>query len=116
MSEPLRCRTAILMVQSSQFPPVSSKRWASPSHGENRGSSPLGSANEINQLMQSRQLVSNDCPINVYGQAWTACRFLDWTTCAVRVPKISTPTLSAPGFSRVETSAHYAVPTRERGK
>jgi len=58
---------------------------ASPSHGENRGSSPLGSANEIKHLMQVDRLVSNNCPINVYGQAWTACRFLDWTTCAVRV-------------------------------
>src|SRR5262249_7269624 len=53
----------------------------SPSHGENRGSSPLGSANEIKHLIQVRQLVSNNGPINVYGQAWTACRFLDWTTC-----------------------------------
>jgi hypothetical protein len=50
-----------------------------PSHGENRGSSPLGSANEIKYLMQASQLVSNNCPINVYGQAWTACGFLDWT-------------------------------------
>ena len=43
----------------------------SPSHGENRGSSPLGSANEIKELLQDRRLVSNSCPINVYGQAWT---------------------------------------------
>ena len=43
----------------------------SPSHGENRGSSPLGSANEIKDLLQDRRLVSNSCPINVYGQAWT---------------------------------------------
>jgi len=55
------------------------------SHGENRGSGPLGSANEIKPLMQVDRLVSNNCPINVYGQAWTACSFLDWTTCAVRV-------------------------------
>jgi hypothetical protein len=40
-----------------------------PSHGENRGSSPLGSANKIKYLLQGRQLVSNNCPINVYGQA-----------------------------------------------
>jgi hypothetical protein len=26
--------------------------------------------------MQVGQLVSNNCPINVYGQAWTACSFL----------------------------------------
>ena len=47
----------------------------SPSHGENRGSSPLGGANKIKGLMQVGQLVSNNCPINVYGQAWTACDF-----------------------------------------
>ena len=47
----------------------------SPSHGENRGSSPLGSANKVKHLFQTDRLVSNDCPINVYGQAWTACRF-----------------------------------------
>src|SRR6516164_561968 len=46
----------------------------SPSHGENRGSSPLGSANAIKYLIQVHQLVSNNCPINVCGQAWTACR------------------------------------------
>src|SRR5260370_19217863 len=43
-----------------------------PSHGENRGSSPLGSANGIKDLFQNRQLVSNNCPINGYGQAWTS--------------------------------------------
>ena len=36
---------------------------------ENRGSSPLGSANEIKRLLQESQFVSNNCPINVYGQA-----------------------------------------------
>src|SRR5262245_32361339 len=43
-------------------------------------STSLGSANNIKRLMQVDQLVSNNCPINVYGQAWTACSFLDWTT------------------------------------
>ena len=42
------------------------------SHGENRGSSPLGSANGIKDLFQNRQLVSNNCPINGYGQAWAS--------------------------------------------
>src|SRR5215471_4903704 len=55
-------------------------RPIAPSHGKNRASSPLGSANNIKRLMQVDQLVSNNCPINVYGQAWTACSFLDWTT------------------------------------
>jgi hypothetical protein len=36
--------------------------------GENRGSSALGSANEINYLIKMRRLVSNNCPINIYGQ------------------------------------------------
>src|SRR5262245_8338113 len=51
------------------------KLVCSPSHGENRGSSPLGSANKIKHLFQNDRLVSNDCPINMYGQIWTACRF-----------------------------------------
>ena len=41
------------------------------SHGENRGSSPLGSANKINNLQCRRSLVSNKCPINGGAQAWT---------------------------------------------
>src|SRR3954447_9145877 len=36
---------------------------ASPSHGENRGSSPLGSANEINYLWFGPAAMSNRCPI-----------------------------------------------------
>src|SRR5262245_43668469 len=70
---------------------VDDPRPIAPSHGENRG--PLGSANKIKYSMQASQLVSNNCPINVYGQAWTACRFLDWTTCAVRValPPLAPP-------------------------
>jgi hypothetical protein len=47
------------------------------SHGENRGSSPLGSANENNHLFKIQSLVSNNCPINLYGQAWTACGLLN---------------------------------------
>jgi hypothetical protein len=38
-----------------------------PLTAKNRGSSPLGSANEIKHLLQDCQLVSNNCPINVYG-------------------------------------------------
>src|SRR5262245_17301262 len=53
------------------------------SHGENRGSSPLGSANKIKYLFQASRLLSNNCQINIYGQAWTACRFLDCATCAI---------------------------------
>jgi hypothetical protein len=34
--------------------------------------SPLGSANEIKELLYDRLLVSNSCPINVCGQAWTS--------------------------------------------
>ena len=44
------------------------------SHGENRGSSPLGSANSFRYLRHLRALVSNACPINVYGQRWTSSR------------------------------------------
>src|SRR5215510_13849417 len=46
-----------------------------------------------NAYCKKHQFVSNNCPINVYGQAWTACRFLDWTACAVRValPPLAPP-------------------------
>jgi hypothetical protein len=38
-----------------------------PSHGENRGSSPLGSANEIKKLIDQRQALSRHCPGGVFG-------------------------------------------------
>jgi hypothetical protein len=34
-----------------------------------QGVESLGSANEIKRLLQEHQFVSNNCPINVYGQA-----------------------------------------------
>ena len=40
-----------------------------PSHGENRGSSSLGSANDINGLAETR-FVSNGRPINVRKHPW----------------------------------------------
>src|SRR5215813_9627576 len=42
-----------------------------PSHGENRGSSPLGSANSFKDLADCDPSASNTCPINVCGQRWT---------------------------------------------
>ena len=46
-----------------------------PSHGENRGSSPLGSANDFNSLIYSPLFVSNRCPIyvRVHGQILAYC-------------------------------------------
>jgi len=41
------------------------------SHGENRGSSPLGSANNINKLDLEELFVSNICPTNIRGHAKT---------------------------------------------
>jgi hypothetical protein len=38
-------------------PPSFAGVWVAPSHGENRGSSPLGSANKINDLL-GRDLIS----------------------------------------------------------
>jgi len=46
-------------------------RCQSLSHGENRGSSPLGSASEIKYILKMWPFVSNECPINICGQAWT---------------------------------------------
>src|SRR6266511_3979197 len=63
---------------------LKNKRWSGKalSHGENRGSSPLGSANKIKHLLQNCQLVSNNCPINVYGQAWTLITTMPYARCA----------------------------------
>ena len=38
-----------------------------PSHGENRGSSPLGSANNINGLHLRNLPVSRPCPVGILG-------------------------------------------------
>src|SRR5215472_17247493 len=46
-------------------------RPIAPSHGENRGSSPLGSANSFKDLADCDPSASNTCPINVCGQPWT---------------------------------------------
>ena len=51
---------------------VAGKRRRSPSHGENRGSSPLGSAKEIKDLDLTRDVVSNKCPIYGRGHRWIA--------------------------------------------
>jgi hypothetical protein len=52
--------------------PICSSRlvafYYSASHGENRGSSPLGTANYFKYLRRRWFFVSNACPINVYGQ------------------------------------------------
>jgi hypothetical protein len=52
---------------------IPNSREFSPSHGENRGSSPLGSANKFNELSESSGknpvLVPNSCPISV-GERW----------------------------------------------
>ena len=64
------------VIQGYFATPIDARRhvetFARPSHGENRGSSPLGSASKINYLVKMRRLVSNKCPINIYGQAWTS--------------------------------------------
>ena len=49
----------------------SDKLVSLPSHGENRGSSPLGSASEIKYLARKTLLVSNGCLINGCEQPCT---------------------------------------------
>jgi hypothetical protein len=44
-------------------------RSNSPSHGENGGSIPLGSANDINELDEAPSSLSNICPIHGHGFA-----------------------------------------------
>src|SRR6516164_8512300 len=45
-------------------------RPASPSHGENRGSSPLGSANKNNNLNKVSPLLTDRCLLFVYYPRW----------------------------------------------
>src|SRR6266487_3917376 len=65
-------------------------RPIAPSHGENRGSRTLGSANKIKYLLQDCRLVSNNCPINVYGQAWTLMMTMPYARCAGDCQRICT--------------------------
>src|SRR5262245_41410809 len=81
----------------------------SPSHGENRGSSPLGSANKIKYLLQDRQLVSNNCPINVYGQAWTLMMTMPYARCAGDCQRICTGQRCA---NKYPTLARAEIPTQ----
>lgn len=50
----------------------------------------LGSANKIKHLLQNCQLVSNNCPINVYGQAWTLITTMPYARCAGDCRRICT--------------------------
>jgi hypothetical protein len=44
----------------------SRRRWKSPSHGENRGSSPLGSANDFRDLVGATHTNEGRCLLFVY--------------------------------------------------
>jgi hypothetical protein len=50
---------------------VGTIKLTSLAHGENRGSSPLGSANDFRYLAGNPILLSNACPINACTQRWT---------------------------------------------
>jgi hypothetical protein len=79
------------------------------SYGENRGSSPLGSANKIKYLLQDCQLVSNNCPINVYGQAWTLMMTMPYARCAGDCQRICTGQRCA---NKYPTLARAEIPTQ----
>ena len=53
--------------------------FSSPSHGENRGSSPLGSANKNNNLNKVSPLLTDRCLLFVYYPRWRQRNiFVDW--------------------------------------
>jgi hypothetical protein len=51
-----------------EIPMPTDHMFATPSHGENMGSSPLGSASDFNRLAQTSAVVSNGRPINTSGR------------------------------------------------
>ena len=65
------------MPNKSMIAAFADVRWCSPmgilslSHGENRGSSPLGSANDFNVLSMITMAVSNKRPIYRRVREWT---------------------------------------------
>ena len=72
--------------------------------------SSLGSANKIKYLLQNRQLVSNNCPINVYGQAWTLMMTMPYARCAGDCRRICTGERCAnkyPTLARAEIQTHH---------
>jgi hypothetical protein len=74
-----------------------------------QGSSPLGSANKINHLLQDSRLVSNNCPINVYGQAWTLMMTMPYARCAGDCRRICTGQRCA---NKYPTLARAEIPTQ----
>jgi hypothetical protein len=63
--------------------------FKTPSHGENRGSSPLGSASKINDLAPTKILVSSLCPV----RDWS-----DWSLLGERNQALITRLNRAPDF------------------
>ena len=76
-----------------------------PSHGENRGSSPLGSANNINDLHFERLPVSRPCPVEALGRrSGCACR----PTTPTRISETHCSACRPRGASRCQRSADRA--------
>jgi hypothetical protein len=69
----------------------------------------LGSANKIKYLLQDCQLVSNNCPINVYGQAWTLMMTMPYARCAGDCQRICTGQRCA---NKYPTLARAEIPTQ----
>src|SRR5215831_1791536 len=72
-------------------------------------STSLGSANKIKYLLQDCQLVSNNCPINVYAQAWTLMMTMPYARCAGDCQRICTGQRCANKYPRL---ARAEIPTQ----
>jgi hypothetical protein len=63
----------------------------------------------IKYLLQDCQLVSNNCPINVYGQAWTLMMTMRYARCAGDCRRICTRQRCA---NKYPTLAGAEIPTQ----
>ena len=61
-------RPTVQLGMNSWFDFGDGLRPIAPSHGENRGSSPLGSANNINNLHLKNLPVSRPCPVGILAR------------------------------------------------
>jgi hypothetical protein len=88
------------------------RRWPEANSALSRrkqGFESLGSANKIKYLLQNGQLVSNNCPINVYEQAWTLMMTMPYARCAGDCQRICTGQRCA---NKYPTLGRAEIPTQ----
>src|SRR6266516_6968274 len=99
-------RLSNLSVKPGQKNPIDSNTIRSSSL---RDYTPRERASEIKYLLQNCQLVSNNCPIIVYGQAWTLMMTMPYARCAGDCQRICTGQRCA---NKYPTLARAEIPTQ----